>query len=213
MDSFRRELINSQIYINKKKLNGIIADFGGSSKENSRTNVKQIFEKEKIISVNIDKSSNADIISNLENLPIENNYFDSFLLLEVLEHVQNPKKIIREIHRVVKIGSYGFVSMPFLYQIHKAPTDFRRWTKDKLVEFFENSSFDVELITENGGIYSVIYDLFRSKLMSSNEPKIINKFKYYILKLLKPIFKILDKCNNQVSKNITTGYFLIVRKK
>ena len=102
--------------------------------------------------------------------------------------------------------------MPFLYQIHKAPTDFRRWTKDKLVEFFENSSFDVELITENGSIYSVIYDLFRSKLMSSNEPKIINKFKYYILKLLKPIFKILDKRNNQVSKNITTGYFLIVRK-
>ena len=46
---------------------------------------------DKIISINIDKNSEADIIADLEDLPFESNYFDSFLLLEVLEHVKKSR--------------------------------------------------------------------------------------------------------------------------
>lgn len=213
MDSFRREFINSQINKNKSQLKGTIADFGGSSKKKSRSNVQEIFCEEKIVSINMDRNSEADIISNLENLPFADDNFDGFLLLEVLEHVKYPKKIIKEIHRVIKKNSRGFVSMPFLYQIHKAPKDYRRWTKDKLIEFFETNDFYIELITENGGLYSVIFDLIRSKIVSPNKKSIFNKLYYLILKIIKPIFKLLDKIFLSSSENITTGYFLIVKKK
>ena len=213
MNSLRREFINSQININKSKLKGIIADFGGSSKKNSRTNIQKIFAKEQIVSINIDKNSGANVICDLEDLPHQENDFDGFLLLEVLEHVKNPKKIVKEIHRVVKKNSFGFISMPFLYQIHKAPKDYRRWTKDKLIEFFENNNFTVESIIENGDLYSVIFDLMRSKVLSSSNNSISSKFKVLLLKLLKPIFRLLDKNIKKSAKNITTGYFLIVKKK
>lgn len=213
MDSLRREFINSQINKNKSQLKGIIADFGGSSKKKSRSNLNEILSDEKIVSINMDKNSEADIISDLEDLPFVDGNFDSFLLLEVLEHVKSPKKIIKEIHRVIKRNSYGFVSMPFLYQVHKAPKDYRRWTKDKLIEFFETNDFYIELITENGGLYSVIFDLIRSKILSTNKPSIFNKLNYLILKILKPIFKLIDKFFISSSENITTGYFLIVKKK
>jgi len=47
-----------------------------------------------------------------ENLPFEKNEFDSFLCLDILEHLQNPKKIIREINRVIKKDGRGIVALP-----------------------------------------------------------------------------------------------------
>ena len=102
MNSFRREFINSQIDKNIEKLKGIVADFGGSSDIKSRTKIKSTENIDEIITINKDPNSKAKIISDLNHLPFENNYFDSFLLLEVLEHVKDPNEIIKEIFRVSK---------------------------------------------------------------------------------------------------------------
>ncbi len=212
MDSFRRGFINSHIFKYENKLNGLVADFGGT-KKNSRSKINNNGNIDKIISINIDKNSEADIIADLEDLPFESNYFDSFLLLEVLEHVKNPDKVLKEINRVLKKDSTGLISMPFLYQIHEAPTDFRRWTRNQLINFFEKENFEIVSIEENGGIFAVIFDLLRSFLLKLDNRKLINKFFVKILKLFKPLFKFIDKKIIHLSKSITTGYFLVLRKK
>ena len=66
--------------------------------------------------------------------------------------------------------------MPFLYQIHEAPTDFRRWTRNQLINFFEKENFEIVSIEENGGIFAVIFDLLRSFLLKLDNRKLINKF-------------------------------------
>ena len=212
MNSFRREFINSQIDKNIEKLKGIVADFGGSSDIKSRTKIKSTENIDEIITINKDPNSKAKIISDLNHLPFENNYFDSFLLLEVLEHVKDPNEIIKEIFRVSKKKAIGFVSMPFLYQIHMAPKDYRRWTKEKIINFFEENNFTVDLISENGGLSSVIFDLIRSHILSLDNKKIKNKFKFFVLKILKPLFQLLENKKSNNNLNITTGYFLIVKK-
>ena len=212
MESFRRGFINSSIFKYENKLNGLVADFGGT-KKNSRSKINNNANIDKIISINIDKNSGADIIADLEGLPFESNYFDSFLLLEVLEHVKNPNKVLKEINRVLKKDSTGLISMPFLYQIHEAPTDFRRWTRNQLINFFEKENFEIISIEENGGIFAVIFDLLRSFLLKLDNRNLLNKFFIKILKLFKPLFKFIDKKTIHLSKSITTGYFLVLRKK
>ena len=213
MNSFRREHINLLVDKNKDKLGGLVADFGGSKNKNSRTKLPSTTKINQIISINIDPNSNADYIEDLEKLSFKNENFDSFLLLEVLEHVKNPTKVIKEIYRVTKKNAIGFISMPFLYQVHMAPDDYRRWTKEKLRDFFNSNGFEIEQIIENGGILSVIFDLIRSHVLSLDNKRYINKLKFYIIKLLRPIIKLFVKESNLRNTNITTGYFLIIKKK
>ncbi len=52
------------------------------------------------------------IVSDLENLPFEKNTFDSVTSLWVLEHLQNPEKVFREIKRVLKPGGIFFFATP-----------------------------------------------------------------------------------------------------
>lgn len=51
-------------------------------------------------------------IASLEKLPFENNCFDAVLLLWVLEHLKNPKRVFDEIYRVLKSGGYFFFATP-----------------------------------------------------------------------------------------------------
>lgn len=49
---------------------------------------------------------------NAEHLPYNPNSFDKVIATEVLEHVQNPKKALQEISRVLKPGGRAFITYP-----------------------------------------------------------------------------------------------------
>ncbi len=51
-------------------------------------------------------------IADAANLPFKNNFFDAIFCLEVLEHVDNPLKVISEIKRILKKGGWGIILVP-----------------------------------------------------------------------------------------------------
>ncbi len=51
-------------------------------------------------------------VADATNLPFKDNFFDAVFCLEVLEHVDNPKKVISEIKRVLKKGGYAVFLVP-----------------------------------------------------------------------------------------------------
>jgi len=55
------------------------------------------------------------IVGNLENLPFDNNSFDAVVSLWVLEHLDNPKKVFSEIHRILKPGGIFLFATPYKY--------------------------------------------------------------------------------------------------
>lgn len=63
-----------------------------------------------------------------ENLPLKNNSIDFVICCALLEHVKEPKKIIKEIYRVLKPGGKMHVSIAFLFPFHAAPNDYNRLT-------------------------------------------------------------------------------------
>ena len=55
---------------------------------------------------------NIDIISDAENMPFLNESFDSIVMLEVIEHLKNPEKAIKEIYRILKKKGQVIISTP-----------------------------------------------------------------------------------------------------
>lgn len=62
-------------------------------------------------SIDFCKGSCAGIYAraSLYSLPFENNYFDSIVCLDVIEHLETPGKCIAEFHRVLKPGGSGII--------------------------------------------------------------------------------------------------------
>jgi SAM-dependent methyltransferase len=54
------------------------------------------------------------VVGNGAKLPFLDNYFDGVLLLDVLEHVENRKRVISEIKRVLKPGGKVLITGPAL---------------------------------------------------------------------------------------------------
>jgi SAM-dependent methyltransferase len=69
-----------------------------------------------------------DIFADAGALPIRDSSIDTVLLLEVLEHVGDARAVLANIARVLKPGGLLLLSMPFLYPLHDAPHDHRRYT-------------------------------------------------------------------------------------
>lgn len=69
-----------------------------------------------------------DIFGDACALPVGNETMDVVLLLEVLEHIGEDTQAIHSIKNVLKKGGRLYLSLPFLYPIHDAPYDFRRFT-------------------------------------------------------------------------------------
>ncbi|MDX1446702.1 class I SAM-dependent methyltransferase [Lishizhenia sp.] len=54
----------------------------------------------------------ADMHFDLHNIPLEDNRFDVVFCNHVLEHVDDAKQCMRELHRVMKPGGWGIMQVP-----------------------------------------------------------------------------------------------------
>ncbi len=68
-----------------------------------------------------------------KKLSIPSKKYNNVLFFNILEHLPEYKFVFSEIFRIVKKGGFFIGSVPFIYQIHAAPDDYFRFSK----EFFE----------------------------------------------------------------------------
>ena len=150
-----------------------------------------------LITTDIFRSPQTNTVADAHNLPFNDNSFDSYVAIEVLEHLQSPIKAATEIHRVLKPGGVAILSVPFLFRVHGDPNDFQRLTRSGLQVLFEDFT-DAE-IAEFGNRLHVISDLITtaSKLLIP-------------LRLLNHVFR-LNWLNNP-STDAPSGYLVILRK-
>jgi len=76
-----------------------------------------------------------DVYADGSELPIATGTVDAVLLLDVLEHVAETERLIREIHRILKHEGRLMMQVPFLYPLHDEPRDYirlTRWGLEKL---------------------------------------------------------------------------------
>lgn len=161
----------------------------------------------------------VDVFASLDNLPFQNNTFDTVLCTNVLEHVAENEKAFFELSRVLKNKSYMILSVPFLYPAHEVPHDFYRYSFYGLKHQIEKNGLKIIKAIPWGGIGMMILvycNLFLCKFLKIG---IINYLVCVLQEGIYIIYRNLCLSNlinkgikTKMSKTITTGYFIIAQK-
>lgn len=112
---------------------GLRIDPNRNNRGKSNEWVDQYLSKVKYVILDKVSDYNPDIVGDIHNLPLESGSVDAILCMNVLEHVEEPQKAVREIYRVLKPGGYAYFDTPFIFYYHPMKDyykDFYRFTKD-----------------------------------------------------------------------------------
>jgi SAM-dependent methyltransferase len=70
--------------------------------------------------------------------PFKDNSFDGISCLAVLEHVEEPWTVAKELRRMLKPGGKVFIDWPFLQPVHGYPSHFYNATREGLARMFRD---------------------------------------------------------------------------
>ena len=115
-------------------LSGISLEFGAINDKN-KTFSNYVKGKSKFHYSNkiINKRSNTFYSDLTKKIKVSAKTYENVLLFNVLEHLPEYKMAFSEIYRILKKGGNFIGSVPFIYQIHAAPNDYFRFSR----QFFE----------------------------------------------------------------------------
>jgi predicted SAM-dependent methyltransferase len=101
---------------------------------------------------------NPDLVGDIHNLSLPDNSVDAILLINLLEHVEEPHKAVKEAHRVLKPGGYCYIDVPFLFYYHPMKNyykDYFRFTRDGL-EYLTRDFKSTEIQNVRGAVATVM---------------------------------------------------------
>lgn len=99
----------------------------------------------------VHKLEAVDVLASAYEIPLDSGTFDTALLTEVLEHLEEPEVALREAWRLLRPGGKVILTTPFLYVLHEEPRDFYRYTPFGLAHLLTQAGFaDVEVVPLSG---------------------------------------------------------------
>jgi len=163
---------------NAKILNGKLLDFGCGNKP-----FKELFNVDEYIGLDLDKidggvnNEDADILYDGKTIPFKDNYFDSILATEVLEHIFNPDEVLQEIYRVCKPNGYLLLTVPFIWDEHEVPNDFGRYTSFGINHILTKHGFEIIVQEKTTNYIETIFQMWNTyvykQILKSSIAKLI----------------------------------------
>lgn len=123
---------------------GDVLDFGCGSKPYEKLFTYKTYTGCDIhVSGHPDNDKKADVYYDGHTIPFETERFDTILSTQVLEHVEELDEIFRELVRVLKKDGIMILTIPFCFEEHEKPYDFRRFTSFGIKRLFENNGIEL----------------------------------------------------------------------
>lgn len=121
----------------------------------------------------VDKEyAQSTYVCDLKDIPVEDKRFDYILFNQVMEHLPEPKAVLKELNRVLKPKGKLIYTGPFFYEEHETPYDFYRYTQFSLKKLFRESGFKIERLDWVEGYFGTIgYQLNRMARYLPFRPK------------------------------------------
>jgi SAM-dependent methyltransferase len=133
------------------------------------------------VGVDVVPNPHADVIAPVEELPFEDGAFDVVLCIQVLEHVDDPARAVRELARVCAPRGRVLASTHGTQVYHPSPVDYWRWTHAGLERLFlTNGEWRSVTVTPGAGtgaclamLTAIYINLFAKRLHAVAAAKLV----------------------------------------
>jgi SAM-dependent methyltransferase len=105
----------------------------------------------------IDPASGADHVGTGDDTGLPSEAFDLVICTQVLEHVPDPRRVLLEIHRILKPGGRLIASAPHVWFYHPHPSDYWRFTQEGVAQLCREADFElIELRAQGGSVLTLV---------------------------------------------------------
>jgi SAM-dependent methyltransferase len=214
MRTFRRTLLDDALAERLPLFTGRVLDVGGKKVRKRGLFRPDAAPAESWEYLNVDAETQPDILAPADAIPAADESYDSIMLAEVLQHLEEPGRVLREIGRVMRPGGVIVATIPFLFPVHHDPDDFQRWPPTLLRIEFERAGLHVDELVPMGSVAAVIFDLLWVTwgTYTARVPRLPYRLASAPFVLVKPLVAALDRRLGRVRDRINTGYLVVARK-
>jgi SAM-dependent methyltransferase len=180
-----------------RMVSGSVLDIGCGEKPYER-----LFHCDKYVGMELGSCLNrqtkkADIFYDGKHIPAKDNFFDSVVMFEVLEHVFNADGLLKEVRRVLKPGGLLLMSVPFIWDEHEQPYDWGRYSSFGLNALVSRNEFKVLKQQKSVTGIAVVFQLLNAYL---DKLKMMRRWYVRLLISISVIF--LVNLIGQILKNL-----------
>lgn len=189
-----------------KYVNGKTLDFGAGSAK-----YKQIIKEKtkEYLAFDMFPGPDIDVVGDVLKTSFPEGSFDTIISTQVLEHVEKPWMMVREIKRILKKDGICILTAPFINPSHNDPGDYFRYTTSGVKSLFRNENFEIIECDSYGQLFTVLSGFIKFSFFNPyNKPK---KGSYIINDFLLKIAKFLNKFTK--NKIIYDSVYVVAKKK
>jgi SAM-dependent methyltransferase len=153
----------------------------------------------------------VDVFADLtQRLVFDDEYADTVVSFQVMEHIPEPDIFLSECHRILKAGGILFITVPFMWHVHEAPHDYFRYTRHGLEYMLEKAGFSEIEIKENTGFWQmwILKFNYHTTRFARGPFKIIWIPIWWLGQMIAPILDKYDKSPDECA-----SYTVVARKR
>ncbi len=164
-----------------------------------------------VINVDSFPFKGVDVVADIKKIPFLDDSVDFIICDAVLEHIDEPDAVIKEMSRVLRPGGLVYVTIPFIFGFHSCPEDYYRWTESGLrARMKDFCKAEVGVCVGPSSAMVFILSEWLAIILSFGIKRIYESLIILFLIVLSPL-KLLDFFYYKYppSKNIAAGFYFI----
>jgi ubiquinone/menaquinone biosynthesis C-methylase UbiE len=111
------------------------------------------------VGVDHNAAPQIDVVASAYAIPLPDASFQTALMAQVLEHLEEPLEGLREAHRLLAPGGKLILTTPFIWPLHEEPRDFFRYSPYGLRHVLARAGFVDADVLPSAGQWSTLHTM------------------------------------------------------